>query len=90
MIYSTRKDLRIASFYLTLTAEPEFSSHPSAIPGKNILDAIISASECNVDIQVILDYSNKQSMSNGEDVKKLQSIGVVKYETITERWCVAY
>lgn len=79
IINNTRSSLGIASFYLTLTAEPEFSSHPSASPGRSILDAIVLASKRNISIQVVLDNSNNKSMSNEEDVKKLQSIGVVKF-----------
>lgn len=79
MIENTKTTLRIASFYLTLTAEPEFASHPSANPGKNIMEAIVAASKRNVNIEVVLDHSSSKSMSNVEDVKRLKSLGVVKF-----------
>lgn len=79
LIVNAKSTLRIASFYWTLSAEPEFSNDPTTEPGKKIMDAIIAAAERGVNLQVILDKSNNKEMNNEADVKKLESIGVVRY-----------
>lgn len=76
---NAKSSLKIASFYVTLSAEQEFVSHPSAQPGKNLMDAIVGAAKRGVTLEVILDKSNKKDMSNSEDVKTLQSVGTVRF-----------
>lgn len=79
MIDGAKKTLRIASFYLTLTAETEFSNDPTTEPGKKILEAITAAVGRGVNLEVILDKSSNKQMSNEADTKKLESLGVLKY-----------
>lgn len=79
MINGAKKTLKIASFYWTLSADPEFVNDSMAEPGKRIMDAIVSATERGVKLEVILDHSNSKSMSNEADTKKLESLGVLKY-----------
>lgn len=83
LIEGAKKTLRIASFYVTLTAEPEFADHPSTKPGKDIMEAIISAAKRGVDLEVILDNSSKNYMSNPEDVKKLLNVGKLRHLNMT-------
>lgn len=80
MIAKSSKTIRVASFYWTLTAEPEFASHPSAEPGRLIMAAIETAVKSrNVTLEVVLDNSGKRSMNNPDDIKKLESLGIVKF-----------
>lgn len=79
MIDAAKSSLRIASFYWTLSAEPEFASHPTAIPGKQIMDSIVAAANRGVDLEVVLDRSSTKSMSNPDDVKILEKLGTVRY-----------
>lgn len=79
MIDGAKSTLRFASFYWTLTAEPEFAKHPSSRPGKLIMDSIGAAARRGVELEFVLDRSSKKSMSNEEDVKILESLGTVRY-----------
>lgn len=79
MIDGAKNTLRVASFYWTLSAEPEFASHPSARPGKLIMDSLVAAVRRGVDLEVVLDRSSRKSMSNEDDVKVLEKIGTVRY-----------
>lgn len=83
LINNAKTTLDIASFYWMMNPpEPEFAVHPSSLPGRNIMDAIVRATKRGVKLQVILDRSGKQ-MSNPDDVDKLESVGVVKFLNMT-------
>lgn len=84
IVDNAKSRLLIASFYWTLTAEPNYASHPSAQPGKNLMAAIINASRRGVELEVVLDKSSKKSMNNEDDVKLLESIGTVKFLDMRE------
>lgn len=84
LINNAKSTLRIASFYVFLMAEPKFADHPSAEPGKKIMDSILAATKRGVDLEVILDHSNKNYMSNMVDVNLLKSVGKVKNINMTQ------
>lgn len=79
MIDQSSKTLRIASFYWTMTAEPEFASDPTAEPGKKIMESIKAAVSRGVNLELVLDNSSPKSMNNPEDIKELESLGTIKY-----------
>lgn len=84
MVNDAKKSIVIVSFYLTLTPEPEFADHPSAEPGKMLLEAILEATNRGVSLEVILDRSSMHSMNNQDDVKKLHQVGTVRYLNMTK------
>lgn len=79
MIENSKSTLKIASFYWSLSAEPEQADDPTTEPGKRIMDSIIAAVERGVSLEVILDKSTPKQMSSEADIEKLESLGVVKY-----------
>lgn len=83
-IQQSRKSLRIASFYWTLTADNEFSGHPSTLPGKQIMDSLALAVKRGVNLEVILDYSNRKQMSNQADIETLKSLGSLKFLNMSQ------
>lgn len=84
IINNTRKTLRIASFYWTLSAEPQYAFHQSTEAGRKIMECVESAGRRGVRVEVILDNSSRKSMNNLDDVKLLETIGTVKYLNMTK------
>jgi len=83
LIANSKSTLKIASFYWILTADPEFAQHPSALPGRELMDAITAAVSRGVKLQVVLDGSSS-SASSKADVDKLKEMGVVKFLNMTK------
>lgn len=84
MANNAKSTLKIASFYWTLTAEPQFSSHPSANAGRDIMESVIAAANRGVKLEVVLDKSSRKNMNNEDDIKRLESVGSVKYVNMTK------
>lgn len=84
LIDSAKKTLRIASFYVTLSAEPDYASHPSAAPGKRVLEAIVAAVDRGVDLEVVIDHSTKRPMNELSDIQTLESIGKLRFLNMTK------
>lgn len=84
MIDNAQKTLRIASFYWTLSAEGEFANDPTAMPGKQIMDAVEKAAVRGVNIQIVLDKSGKKNMNNENDIKRLNKIADVRYLNMSQ------
>lgn len=83
-INQARKTLQVASFYWTLTADKEFSGHPSTLPGQQIMNSIALAVKRGVNLEVILDYSNRNQMSGLADIDRLKSLGSLKFMNMSQ------
>lgn len=84
MVESAKTSLNVASFYWYLTAPEEFINHPTAQPGKDLMEAMKRASGRGVRVRIVLDGSGKKSMSNLEDVAELRKIGEVHFLNMTK------
>lgn len=74
MLDGAKVSIRLASFYLTLSAEPQFAKNPSTRPGSQILDSLKKACKRGLDVNIILDNSGKP-MSNLDEVNQLKDVG---------------
>ncbi|CAA3006350.1 phospholipase D3 [Olea europaea subsp. europaea] len=78
MIEASRQTLRIASFYLMLTPEQKkFANHPSTRAGRRVLEAIKAAGKRGVDIEIVVDSSNKRPMGNQEEIEQIRKFARV-------------
>lgn len=74
MANEAKKSIKIAAMYVTLT-DPERADHPSAEPGKEMLQSLLAATKRGVKLEIVLD--NTRDMSNLDDVKKLEEVGTI-------------
>lgn len=83
IVNGAKKTLRIASFYWWLSPPEQFKSHPSAVPGIKLMNAIKKATDRGVNLQVVLDRSGRKDMSNPDDITTLEKLGTLKYINMT-------
>lgn len=75
MINAAKKSVHIASFYMTLTPEePQFVDHPTAVPGRMILEALESAGKRGVELRIVLNFADKD-MNNKINIDRLTAVG---------------
>lgn len=80
MIDDAKESVRIASFYMELTPQQaKYRDHPSAKPGTDVREAIRRAGTRNVNVEIVLDKSNKRFITNEADVEYLKDVAKFKY-----------
>lgn len=84
MIDGAKKTIKLASFYVFLSAEDEFKDNPTAQPGRQIMEALARSNSRGVNLSFVLDSSGRNSMSKEEDIRQLKLIGQVKFVNMTK------
>jgi phospholipase D3/4 len=84
MLDDAQESVRIASFYMELTPQnASYSEHQTAKPGADVREAIKRAGERGVNVQIVLDHSNKRFITNMADVEYLKDVAQVKFINMT-------
>uniref|UniRef100_A0A6G1SHX3 Phospholipase D3 n=1 Tax=Aceria tosichella TaxID=561515 RepID=A0A6G1SHX3_9ACAR len=79
MIDKATSTIRIASFYMELTPQQaNLSDHETAKPGFEVREAIKKAGGRNVNVEIIVDRSNKNSITNEADIDYLKDVASIK------------